>query len=69
MYFYDTLAGSKGLEPTSIAARANPQVRLHALAHISSTYLKVYSEDVNGALVPLFRIFERVVISPAAWAS
>lgn len=33
VYFYDTLAGSKGLEPTSIAARANPQVRLHALAH------------------------------------
>ena len=30
VYFYDTLAGSKGLEPTSIAARANPQVRSHA---------------------------------------
>ena len=26
VYFYDTLAGSQPLEPTTIAARANPQV-------------------------------------------
>ena len=26
VYFYDTLAGSHPLEPTTIAARANPQV-------------------------------------------
>ena len=31
VYFYDTLAGSQPLEPTTIAARANPQVGLVSL--------------------------------------
>ena len=48
VYFYDTLAGSQPLEPTTIAARANPQVSFSKLPQgmLNSSGLKCPLQSV-----------------------